>query len=235
MTVTFVDTDILIDAARNTETAVKCLEQLEQTSNLLPVWLRKWNFWLAAGAKRNWRKQSSFWTVFRSFPWRTNMWFGSSPVEALSPQPRIADRGIHIIAASAISSGNPLITKNQRDFRFIQDLTLLPYPLGKRKFNQAKSDIFVPGWMDKHRWSAKQTGNSLAHRLLTPGRECYKSHTFLTTQTIYSFLFHQPGFARIYCIIFSIFSSVAITSIISLFTVISYNCLIDIGQWKDIM
>jgi hypothetical protein len=33
--------------------------------------------------------------------------------------------GDSLIAASAISSGNPLITKNQRDFRFIQDLTLL--------------------------------------------------------------------------------------------------------------
>ncbi|GAB4159030.1 MAG: hypothetical protein Fur0046_38490 [Cyanobacteria bacterium J069] len=33
-----------------------------------------------------------------------------------------------LIAATAIEHQIPLLTKNQRDFRFISDLTLLPYP-----------------------------------------------------------------------------------------------------------
>jgi hypothetical protein len=46
---------------------------------------------------------------------------------------------------------------------------------GKRKFNQAKSVIFVPGWMDKSPDDQQNPGNStLATRLLTPNRECYK-------------------------------------------------------------
>lgn len=33
-----------------------------------------------------------------------------------------------MIAATAITQGYPLISKNQRDFRFIADLQLLSYP-----------------------------------------------------------------------------------------------------------
>jgi predicted nucleic acid-binding protein len=33
-----------------------------------------------------------------------------------------------VIAATAMCSGIPLMSKNQRDFRFISGLTLLPYP-----------------------------------------------------------------------------------------------------------
>jgi predicted nucleic acid-binding protein len=33
-----------------------------------------------------------------------------------------------LIAATAIAYQIPLLSKNQRDFRFIQELTLLPYP-----------------------------------------------------------------------------------------------------------
>jgi predicted nucleic acid-binding protein len=33
-----------------------------------------------------------------------------------------------LIAATAISLRLPLLTKNQRDYRFISDLELLPYP-----------------------------------------------------------------------------------------------------------
>jgi len=37
----------------------------------------------------------------------------------------IADR---LIAATAIVWSYPFVTKNQKDYRFIQDLNLLPYP-----------------------------------------------------------------------------------------------------------
>lgn len=33
-----------------------------------------------------------------------------------------------LIAATALVMDKPLTTKNQRDYRFIADLTLLPYP-----------------------------------------------------------------------------------------------------------
>lgn len=33
-----------------------------------------------------------------------------------------------LIAASAIASGTSFVSKNQRDYRFIADLDLLPYP-----------------------------------------------------------------------------------------------------------
>ncbi|WP_245536663.1 PIN domain-containing protein [Thiothrix nivea] len=33
-----------------------------------------------------------------------------------------------LIAATAIEAGIPLISKNQKDYRFIQELQLLPYP-----------------------------------------------------------------------------------------------------------
>lgn len=34
-----------------------------------------------------------------------------------------------LIAATATETGIPLISKNQRDYRFIEGLQLLPYPL----------------------------------------------------------------------------------------------------------
>jgi hypothetical protein len=33
-----------------------------------------------------------------------------------------------VIAATALTEGVPLVSKNQRDYRFIPDLQLLPYP-----------------------------------------------------------------------------------------------------------
>ncbi|HSU15023.1 hypothetical protein [Longimicrobium sp.] len=33
-----------------------------------------------------------------------------------------------VLAATALSKGVPLVSRNQRDFRFIADLQLLPYP-----------------------------------------------------------------------------------------------------------
>ena len=33
-----------------------------------------------------------------------------------------------LIAATAIAEGVPLVTKNQRDYRFVETLDLLPYP-----------------------------------------------------------------------------------------------------------
>jgi predicted nucleic acid-binding protein len=33
-----------------------------------------------------------------------------------------------LIAATALTVDNPLVTKNQRDYRFIEALELLPYP-----------------------------------------------------------------------------------------------------------
>ena len=33
-----------------------------------------------------------------------------------------------LIAATAIITGNQFVTKNQRDYKFIKDLQLLPYP-----------------------------------------------------------------------------------------------------------
>jgi len=33
-----------------------------------------------------------------------------------------------LIAATALSNGIPLVSKNQRHFRFIENLNLLPYP-----------------------------------------------------------------------------------------------------------
>ena len=33
-----------------------------------------------------------------------------------------------LIAATAIEADTPLVSKNQKDYRFIKDLQLLPYP-----------------------------------------------------------------------------------------------------------
>lgn len=33
-----------------------------------------------------------------------------------------------LVAATALTQGVPLVSKNQRDYRFIPDLQLLPYP-----------------------------------------------------------------------------------------------------------
>ena len=54
-----------------------------------------------------------------------------SPLKVLhstffSGEPLIADA---LIAATAIMKGIPLVSKNQRDYRFIEELALWPYPM----------------------------------------------------------------------------------------------------------
>jgi predicted nucleic acid-binding protein len=65
-----IDTDVLIDAARNIDTAVQCLEQIQARTGL----------------------------------------------------------AISVVTQTAIHLGQPLISKNQRDYQFIEGLQLLSYP-----------------------------------------------------------------------------------------------------------
>jgi predicted nucleic acid-binding protein len=128
MNITLVDTDVLIDAARETETAVNYLDRLERSSELAVSVITEMELLVGCRSKVELRKVEHFLARFQVIDLTEQMceW-----AVRLLKRYRLS-HGLLIpdamIAATAISLDCSLITKNQRDFRFIRELQLLVYP-----------------------------------------------------------------------------------------------------------
>lgn len=122
------DTDVLIDAGRAVEVAIVQLETAAQKSTLAVSIITQME--LLVGCRNRTELQ-----IMERFLER---------FEIIKLSEAISDRAIDLlrnyrlshglliadalIAATAIVTDAPLLSKNQRDYRFIQGLNLLPYP-----------------------------------------------------------------------------------------------------------
>lgn len=127
-TFTIVDTDILIDAARQVSAAVNCLGEIEQKSALAISVITQMELFVGCCSKTELRHTERFLQRFQVL--KLNEQISDTAVDLLR-QYRLS-HGLAIpdalIAATAIALNRPLISKNQRDYRFISRLHLLPYP-----------------------------------------------------------------------------------------------------------
>jgi len=123
-----VDTDILIDAGRNVNEALNCLQQIEQG---LPAAVSSvTQMELIIGCRNNDELDSLVQFLDRFHIIRLNESISDTAIDLLkryrlSNGLLIADA---LIAATAIISDLAFVSKNQRDYRFIEALQLLPYP-----------------------------------------------------------------------------------------------------------
>ncbi|KAA3606182.1 MAG: type II toxin-antitoxin system VapC family toxin [Calditrichaeota bacterium] len=123
-----VDTDILIDVAREEITAINRLRLEESKSNLQISSITKMELIVGCANKRELNILSKFLKRY----------------EILSLSEEISEKAIKllsnyrlshgllipdsIIAATAITLKVPFLSKNQKDYRFIKELELLSYP-----------------------------------------------------------------------------------------------------------
>ena len=125
---TIVDTDILIDVGRGVQQAVDCLQDIQANSTLAISVVTQMELMIGCRDKAEKQKLDTFLLRFRIVP--LDKAISDKAVELLdlyrlSHGLLIADA---LIAATALVLGEPFITKNQRDYRFIAGLNLLPYP-----------------------------------------------------------------------------------------------------------
>jgi predicted nucleic acid-binding protein len=128
MALTIVDSDILINVARGDREAINCLMRLEKTSVLAVSVVTQLELIVGCRNKTELNDLEKFSRRFQIF--NINDQISDLAVDLikqyfLSHGLLIADG---IIAATAIYYNEDFITKNQRDFRFITGLRLLPYP-----------------------------------------------------------------------------------------------------------
>ena len=123
-----VDTDILIDAGHDIEVALSVLEQYEHNTNLSVSVITKMELVVGCRNKHELRYMEKFLCRFLVLNMNEDI---STKADSLLLKYRLS-HGLLIpdalIAATAISWNYPLISKNQRDFRFIEGLNLEPYP-----------------------------------------------------------------------------------------------------------
>ena len=123
-----VDTDVLIDVSRGVGEAITCLQQIEQQSILSISTITKMELIVGCCNKGELRTVERFLSRFQII--KISEAISDKAVELLqkyrlSHGLLIADA---LIAATAITLEQPLVTKNQRDYVFITELQLLPYP-----------------------------------------------------------------------------------------------------------
>jgi len=124
-----VDTDILIDVARGLDEAVAHLQAWEAEREIGISAITYMELLVGCRNKREQRAVERFVERFEVIPVSTLI--TEQAIELLrryrlSHGLLIADA---LIAATAIMKGIPLVSKNQRDYRFIEELTLWPYPM----------------------------------------------------------------------------------------------------------
>lgn len=128
MAIVVVDTDILIDVTRGSSDAAKCLNLLEKQSSLAISSVTEMELIAGCHNKVELLKIEKLIRPFQVLKIREAI---SDKAVQLLKQYRLS-HGLLIpdalIAATAIDYSVPLISKNQRDFRFITGLNLLPYP-----------------------------------------------------------------------------------------------------------
>jgi predicted nucleic acid-binding protein len=123
-----VDTDILIDAGRGVAQATSCLQAIEEQSALATSAVTQME--LLVGS-RNRKEQDGI----EKFLSRFQVIKITSPASDMAVDLLRRYRLSHglligdaLIAATALVLNAPLISKNQRDYRFMADLNLLSYP-----------------------------------------------------------------------------------------------------------
>ena len=127
-TLTIVDTDILIDAALRVNQAIDRLSSIEQQSLLAISAITQMELFIGCRNKAELRNIEHFLQRFQVL--KLNEPINDMAIDLLRRY-RLS-HGLAIpdalIAATALVLNQPFISKNQRDYRFIQDLQLLPYP-----------------------------------------------------------------------------------------------------------
>ena len=125
---TLLDTDILIDAGREIQEAVKLLERIEGETKLTISVITQMELIVGCQSKHEYRSLERFLSRFEAIS--LNEQISILAVDLLrkyrlSHGLLIADA---LIAATAIHLKIPLVSKNQKDYRFISKLNLLAYP-----------------------------------------------------------------------------------------------------------
>ncbi len=123
-----VDTDILVDAGRGVSEAVSCLQQIEQRAALAISVVSQMELLIGCQSKAELRSLDRFLLRFQIVKLSEQI---SDTALDLLRRYRLS-HGLLIpdalIAATALSLSISFVTKNQRDYRFIAGLSLLPYP-----------------------------------------------------------------------------------------------------------
>ncbi len=123
-----IDTDILIDVGRGVGEAIAYLEELEANNQLAISVITQMELIVGCRNKTEQRDLEKFLNRFQLLKIGEAV---SDQSAALLWQYRLS-HGLLIadalIAATAMANDYPLASKNQRDYRFIDDLNLLPYP-----------------------------------------------------------------------------------------------------------
>lgn len=123
-----VDADILIDVGRGNDQAVTRLKQEAQQATLAVSTITYLELLVGCGNKREQQQAERFLRRFQVIPVDPSI---SDTATDLLRQYRLS-HGLLIpdamIAATALVYGVSLLSKNQRDYRFISNLSLLAYP-----------------------------------------------------------------------------------------------------------
>lgn len=123
-----VDTDILIDAGMKIEQAINLLKNYEQHAQLAVSVITKMELVVGCRNKSELHDTEKFLQRFKIIALSEIISQKADELlwtYRLSHGLLIADS---LIAATAISWNYLLVSKNQRDYRFIKELNLLPYP-----------------------------------------------------------------------------------------------------------
>lgn len=125
---TLVDTDILIDIGRGVQEAIDILKNIQSHDALVISVITQLELMIGCRNKSELRKLDKFVKQVQII--KLNEAISDKSVELLrlyrlSHGLLIADG---LIAATALTLNLPFISKNQRDYKFISDLNLLPYP-----------------------------------------------------------------------------------------------------------
>jgi len=123
-----IDTDIIIDASRGVKGAVDYLRILERGARLATSVINQMELIVGCRQKTDLQALERFLRHFQILMISESI---SNKALELLQQYRLS-HGLLIadalIAATALSLNCPLASKNQRDYRFIAGLYLLPYP-----------------------------------------------------------------------------------------------------------
>ncbi len=125
---TIVDTDILIDVARGVPEAIDCLQSIQAGSVFCISVVTQMELMVGCRNHIELQKLESFLKSSRVI--QISQDISRKSVELLrnyrlSHGLLIADS---LIAATALVMNIPLISKNQRDYKFMDELQLVPYP-----------------------------------------------------------------------------------------------------------
>ncbi len=123
-----IDTDILIDVSRDIQIAIDRLKLEEETSELCITLITKMELIVGCRNKIELQKLQKFLQPFTLLPVTEEISYKAVELMTtyrLSHGLLISDA---LIGATAIINNIPLLTKNQRDYRFISEIDLSDYP-----------------------------------------------------------------------------------------------------------